>query len=103
MRVATFSGNPSTTVITCYSPINVCNESDLISFYNGLFFLVWNIFENNVLIIGGNINVQIDKDENNKLCSHNLSNINGEHLAELSVENGRTFLNIKYLKSKGKY
>ena len=34
MMVATFNGNPSTTIISCYSPTYVSDEMDLITFYN---------------------------------------------------------------------
>ena len=36
MMVATFNGNPSATIISCYSPTNVSEETDLIVFYNEL-------------------------------------------------------------------
>ena len=34
--VAMFNGNPSATIISCYSPTNVSEETDLIAFYNEL-------------------------------------------------------------------
>ena len=34
MTVATFNGNPSATIITCYNPTNVSEKTDLIAFYN---------------------------------------------------------------------
>ena len=36
----------------------------------------------NILIIGGDINVHIDKDENYEFCLHNVSNKTGEYLPE---------------------
>ena len=76
MMVATFSSNPSTTIISCYSPTNSSEETGLITFYNKLSSLVRSIPKLNVLIIGGDMNVQIGKDENNKYFLHNLSNRN---------------------------
>ena len=32
MMVAMFNGNPSTTIISCYGPTNVSEETDLIAF-----------------------------------------------------------------------
>ena len=58
MMVTTFNGNLSTTTISCYSPNNVGNETDLIAFYNDLSSLVRSIPKHNVLIIGGDINAQ---------------------------------------------
>ena len=43
MMVATFNGNPSTTIISCSSPTNVSEETNLITFYNELSSLVRSI------------------------------------------------------------
>ena len=43
MMVATFNGNPSATIISCYSPTNVSKEIELIAFYDELYPLVFNI------------------------------------------------------------
>ena len=34
MMVAAFNGNPDATIISCYSPTDVSEETDLIAFYN---------------------------------------------------------------------
>ena len=86
MMIATFNGNSSTTIISCHSPTNASDEKDLITFYNELSSLVRSI-PKHILIISGDMNVQIGKDENNKFCLHNLSNRKGEHLTEFSLEN----------------
>ena len=78
------------------------DDSDLITFNNQLYSLVQGIPKLNVLIICGDIDAQISKDENNKFCLLNLSNRNGEYLKELSLENGQTCLNTKFQKGKGK-
>ena len=36
MMVAMFNGNPGETMISCYSPTNVSEETDLIAFYSEL-------------------------------------------------------------------
>ena len=84
--VATFNGNPSTTVISCYNPANVGEETDLIFFYNELFSLVRRIPKHNVLVIGGDMNTQIGKNVNHKFSWHNSSNRNGEHLTDFTLE-----------------
>ena len=72
--VATFNGNPSKTVISCYSPTNASDKTDLITFYNDQSSLVRSILKHNVLIIRGDMNAQIGKKENNKFSLHNSSN-----------------------------
>ena len=86
MMVATFNDNPRATVITCYSPANVSEETDLIVF----------------LAIGGDMNAQVGKDEKPKFNLHNLSNRNGEHLTDLTLENRLICLSTKFQKRKGK-
>ena len=43
MMVATFNGNPRATIISCYSPTNVREETELIAFYDELSSLVRSI------------------------------------------------------------
>ena len=66
MMVTTFNCNPSTAIISCYSPTNASDKIDLVTFYNELFSIVCSIPKHNVLIIGGDINTQTGKNENNK-------------------------------------
>ena len=61
MMPASFNINPSTTIIPCYNPIN-----SIIPFYNELSSFVRCIHKHNVLIIGGNVNAILGKDQNNK-------------------------------------
>ena len=100
MMVATFNGNPSATIISCYSPTNVSEETNLIAFYKELSSLVRSIPKHNV--IGRDMNAQIGKNVNNKFNLHNLSNRNGEHLTDCKLENRLTCENIKFQKRKGK-
>ena len=102
MIVATFNGNPSATIISCYSPINVSEETDLIAFYNELSSLGHSIPKHNVLVIGGDMNAQTDKNVNHKFSLHNSSNRNGEHQTDFMLENRLTCLNTKFQKRRGK-
>ena len=103
MMVATFNGNPSTTIISCYSPncTHVSEETDLIAFYNKLYSLIRSI-QKYVLVIRGDKNAQIGKNINHEFSLHNLLNRNGEHLTDLTLDNRLTCLNIKFQKRKGK-
>ena len=102
MMVAIFNGYPTTTIISCYSPSNVRDKTDPITFYNKLSSLVHSIPKHSILIISGDMNAQIGKNINNKFSLHNSSNRNGEHLTDFTLENRLTWLNTKFQKRKGK-
>ena len=85
MIVATFNGNPSITIIFCDSPINVREETDLITYDNELSSLVRSTLKHNVLIIGRNMNAHISKNVNNKFSLHNSSNRNGKHQTDFTL------------------
>ena len=102
MMAATFNGNPRATISSCYSPTNVSEETELVTFYNELSSLVRSILKHNMLVIGGNMNAQIGKNGNNKYSLHNTSNSNGQHLTDFMIENILTCLNTNYQKREGK-
>ena len=102
MMAATFNGNPNATIISCYSPTNVSEETELVAFYDELSSLVRSIPKNNVLVIGGDMNAQIGKNGNNKYSLHNTLNRNGQHLTDFMIENRLTRLNTNYQKREGK-
>ena len=90
MMVATFNGNPKATIISCCSPTNVSDETELVTFYEELSSLVRRIPKHNQLVIGGEMNAQIGKNRNNKYSLHNTSNGNGQHLIDFMIENRLT-------------
>ena len=102
MMAVTFNGNPRATIITCYSPFNVSEETELVAFYDELSSLVRSIPKRSVLVIGGDINTQIRKNGNNKYSLHNTSNRNGQHLTDFMIENRLKCLNTNYQKREGK-
>ena len=85
MVVATFNVKPSATIISCDSPTNVSEETDLITFYNELSSFVCRFLKHNVLAIGGDMNAQIGKNVNHEFSLHNSSNRSGEHLIDFNV------------------
>ena len=87
---ATFNGNPRETIIFCYSPNNVNEET---AFYDEVSSLVRSIPKHNVQVIGGDMNAQIGKNGNNKYSLQNTSNWNGQHLTDFMIENILTCLN----------
>ena len=100
--VATFNGNPRATIISCYSPTNVSEETELIAFYDELSSLVRCIPKHNVLVIGRDMNAQIGKNANNKYSLHNTSNGNGQYQTDFMIENRLTYLNTNFQKREGK-
>ena len=102
MMAATFNGNPKATIISCHSPTNVSEETELVTFYNELSSLVRSIPKHNMLVIGGDMNAQIGKNGNNKYSLHNTSNRNGQHLIDFMIENRLACLNTNYQKREGK-
>ena len=100
--VATLNGNPRTTIISCYTPTNVREETELVTFYEELSSLVRRIPKHNVLVIGGDMNAQIGKNGKNKYGLHNTSNSNGQHLTDFMIENRLACLNTNFQKKEGK-
>ena len=102
MMAATFNGNPRATIVSCYSPTNVSEENEIVTFYDELSSLVGSIPKHNMLVIGGDMNAQIGKNGNNKYSLHNTSNRNGQHLTDFMMENRLACLNTNYQKREGK-
>ena len=96
MMAATFNGNPKATIISCYSPTNVGEETELVTFYEELSSLVRSIPKHNLLVIGGDMNAQIGKNRNNKYSLHNTSNRNGQYLIDFMIESRLTCLNTNF-------
>ena len=92
----TYNGNPCTTIFFCYNFTNVCDRSDIITFYNKLQSLVRHILKHNVPIIGEDINTLIGKCIN-KLFTK-FPNRNDEYQVEFSFENWLVCLIMKFIK-----
>ena len=67
MICAAFNGNPSTTIISCYSSTNAGDETNFNIFYNDLSSLVRSIPKYNTLIVGGDMKAQIAKKRNESI------------------------------------
>ena len=57
-----FQGNPQITIITCFSPTNVSEGTEVDTFYTQLTDTIREIPNHNVLIIGGDLNAQLGQD-----------------------------------------
>ena len=102
MMAATFNGNPKATIISCYSPTNVSEETERVTFYEELSSPVRSIPKHNLLVIGGDTNAQIGKNRNNKYSLHNTSNRNRQHLIDFMIENRLACLNTNFQKGERK-
>ena len=102
MMVAIFNVNPRATIISCYSPANISEETKLIAVYNEPYSLVRIIPKRNVLVIGGDMNAQIGQNVNHKFSLHNSSNRNEEHLTDFTLKNRLTYPHTKFPKREGK-
>ena len=79
IMVATFAGNPVTTVIACYSPTNVSPEEEVAEFYSDLSEVISEIPPHNQVYICGDFNAKLGSD-NVRNCFHEETNRNGEYL-----------------------
>ena len=100
--IATFNGNPETTIISCYSPTNVADEDIVTQFYDELSSLIRDVPKHNLLLIGGDFNAQLNAENNKSFSFHDQTNRNGELFLEFAVENQLLVLNTKFQKRPGK-
>ena len=61
--VISFSGNPASIIVICYSPHNTSPEEEVFEIYNDLSKLVDSIPAHNVLFVCGDFNAQLGKDD----------------------------------------
>ena len=80
MLCTTFNGNPCATILSCNCLTNAGDETDITIFYNELSSFVRHIPKHNVLIIGKDINAQIDNGGICKFYLQNSPNYNGEYI-----------------------
>ena len=87
LMVATFSGNPKVTAISCYSPTNCSEETEVSTFYDQLSQLIKQIPKHHILLIGGDMNAKIGSNECEGDSYHDSTNRNGEYLLDLLTQN----------------
>ena len=101
IMVATFNGNPQTTVICCYSPTNVSDEAEVEEFYADLSSVTRQVPKHNILIIGGDLNAHLGRKDGFKYAFHATSNRNGIMLKNFLLENNLICLNTKFQRRTG--
>jgi hypothetical protein len=94
---ASFTGNPATTILSCYSPTNCSNEEDVINFYKNLSDALRDIPAHNMVLICGDFNAKLGTDD--VLFSfHNSTNRNGSYLLDLVNSFNLVVTNTKFRK-----
>ena len=101
IMVATFNGNPKTTVICCYSPTNVTDETEVENFYADLSSVTRQVPKHNILLIGGDFNAHLGQKEGFKHAYHDTTNRNGNMLKDFLMENNLLSLNTKFQRRRG--
>ena len=101
IMVATFNGNPQTTVICCYSPTNVSDVTEVEKFYTDLSSVTRQLPKHNILIIGGDFNAHLGQHDGFKHAYHPTTNRNGVMLKDFLSENKLLCLNTKFQRRPG--
>ena len=74
----------------------------MLHFYNELASLVRAVPRHNVLIIAGDINAQLGRNQHHKHAFHPETNRNGKHFNHFLTENNLYCLNTRFQKKRGK-
>ena len=101
IMIATFNGNPQTTVISCYSPTNVSNEVEVERFYQELSSVTRQVPKHNILILGGDFNAHLGQEDCFTFAYHLQTNRNGSMLKDFLQENKLICLNTNFQKRVG--
>ena len=101
IMVATFHGNPQTTLICCYSPTNVSDENEVDNFYEVLESVTRSVPKHNLLIIGGDFNAHLGQQDGFKFPYHHQSHRNGIKIKDYLHANNLVCLNTTFRKRPG--
>ena len=97
IMLAEFESNPKMTIISCYSPTNMREESEAKDFYKDLKGVTENIPAHNFLAIAGDFNAQVGPEDAS--FSFNVStNRNGHELLDFVDEFQLVITNTKFMK-----
>ncbi len=99
--LATFDGNPATSVIVAYSPTNCSDATEIDEFYRDLNIAITSVPPHNFLTIVGDMNAKISADHV-QYPYHSTTNRNGQLLAELIAEKSMKITNTSFQKKMGK-
>ena len=99
--IMNFAGNPATTVIVTYAPTEAADSEIAEEHYKNLLKAIKTVPAHNLLVIIGDFNARISKDE--VLFSyHDITNRNGNLLLDLSMQCNLDITNTSFRKKPGK-
>ena len=97
--IATFNGNPSTTVIVNYSPQE--GTQDAVEHYDKLIDTIKQVPKHNLLLVLGDFNAHIGKVDGN-FTYHEKTNNNGQLFLDLALQCKMQITNTKFQKKHSK-
>ena len=98
IMVATFCGNPKTTVVCCYAPHNESDEHLVETFYQQLSQTIDSIPVHSFLIVGGDFNAHCI----GLYSYHDTNNRNGDYLTDFVQQHNLIISNTRFQKPKHK-
>ena len=99
--VASFVGNPATTVICAYSPTNCSEEDEVVAFYKDMSDTARSIPPHNVLLVCGDFNAKLGSSDRVHYF-HSQANRNGQHLQDYADEFNLVIGNTAFRKPQRK-
>lgn len=99
--MASFNSNPALTTISCYSPTNCSDVDDVEAFYEDLTDTVSNLPKHNMLLIGGDFNAQLGR-QDHRFSFHPQTNRNGAFLDSILTQFNLQATNTLFQKRRGK-
>ncbi|MEE8288342.1 MAG: reverse transcriptase domain-containing protein [Nitrosomonadaceae bacterium] len=99
--VATFQGNPATTIIITYCPTNTTDDDTTEHHYEKLRGAIETTPAHNMLLVTGDFNAHVGR-EDATFSYHETTNRNGKTLVDFTTEMNLEITNVRFRKKEGK-
>ena len=99
--MASFQSNPTTTILSAYSPTSDATEEVMQNFYESLSDVIQSVPAHNFLAVLGDFNGRFGTD-NVPHSYHQKTNSNGQHLIDLLEEHALLAVNTRFLNAENK-
>lgn len=100
--IATFAGNPKTTVVVVYSPVEGDSDEIREQFFDNLTTATKAVPKHNFLIVMGDFNAHVGQEDGFKYTYHSKTNKNGHLLINFALELNLIITNSKFQKKRNK-